>query len=115
MKEEIIKLTKLWYLLVGLDHHKDRDCHWIINTTYSYGEPPIFEIEHNGYVYEEISRSFDSYEDAESGLIEELKMAIEKEKEWAERVIKEPEKWDKDQVENAHTILNEISNSGLLT
>ena len=50
LEEEIISLTAKWYKYVGMDHHKDRDCHWYITKTYSYGQEPYYEAHHNGYV-----------------------------------------------------------------
>lgn len=38
LEKEIILLTSKWYKYVNLDHHKDRDCHWHITKTYSYGD-----------------------------------------------------------------------------
>jgi hypothetical protein len=50
IEEEITDLTAKWYKYVNLDHHKDRDCHWYITQTYSYGEEPYYEAHHSGYV-----------------------------------------------------------------
>ena len=75
-KEEIRKLTDTWYDIISKDHHKDRDCHWYINTTYSYGKAPIYRVEHYGHIHEDISEEYSSYEDAEERLIEILKDAI---------------------------------------
>ena len=49
MNEEIIRLTNLWYRYVGMDHHKDRDCHFYIECAYSYGDSPKYYAYHNGY------------------------------------------------------------------
>ena len=50
LQEEITDLTAKWYKYVNLDHHKDRDCHWHITQTYSYGEEPYYEAHHSGYI-----------------------------------------------------------------
>lgn len=50
LEEEIMVLTEKWYKYVNLDHHKDRDCHWYITKTYSYGEEAYYEAHHSGYI-----------------------------------------------------------------
>jgi hypothetical protein len=50
LEEEITELTAKWMKYVSLDHHKDRDCHWYITQTYSYGEEPYYEAHHSGYI-----------------------------------------------------------------
>jgi hypothetical protein len=49
LEEEIVELTDRWYRYVGMDHHKDRDCHWYITKTYSYGQEPYWVASHHGY------------------------------------------------------------------
>jgi len=110
MKESIItQLTRVWYSLVGLDHHKDRDCHWSININYDYGDPPVFVLYHDGYVYYNSQlekETYSTYEDAENGLIDYLVDAIQKEKDWADHVLADnPDNWEQCQVTNARTIL----------
>ena len=62
---EITKLTEEWYHLIGPDHHKDRDCHWHINTTWSYGNSPVYVIEHFGYIIDDhVIQACATYEDA---------------------------------------------------
>lgn len=60
--EEITKLTEEWYTLIGPDHHKDRDCHWYIETKWSYGQPAIYIIQHYGYIIDEVSETWKTYE-----------------------------------------------------
>lgn len=48
--DKITDLTSKWYHYVGLDHHKDRDCHFYVEKKWSYGEPPVYIAYHNGYV-----------------------------------------------------------------
>lgn len=50
LEEEIVLLTSKWYKYVNLDHHKDRDCHWYITKTYSYGDEAYYEAHHSGYI-----------------------------------------------------------------
>ena len=67
---EITYLTDQWYCLIGREHHKDRDCHWYIETKWSYGDPPKYFVRHYGYILDEISEECSSYEEA---LIKEIK------------------------------------------
>lgn len=60
--EEITKLTDEWYCLIGKDHHKDRDCHWYIETKWSYGFPPKYLVCHYGYIIDAIEEECDSYD-----------------------------------------------------
>lgn len=50
LHEEIRKLTQEWYTLIGSDHHKDWDCHFTIETIWSYGDGPRFVPRHYGYI-----------------------------------------------------------------
>jgi hypothetical protein len=79
--EEITKLTDEWYILISPSHHKDRDCHWYIETRWSYGFSPIYTIQHNGYIlhdFEDIECS--SYEEALTVLRNTLIEKINEEK-----------------------------------
>lgn len=106
MNAEIIRLTKLWYQVVSSDHHKDRDCHWYINTVYSYGNEPIYRIEHYGYVHDNISIEFDSYESAERGLLVEIRRALVNEFSWALGVLGgNPNESDETDKERARKII----------
>lgn len=60
--DDITKLTNEWYTLIGPEHHKDRDCHWYIETKWSYGQPPIYIIQHYGYIIDEVSETWNNYE-----------------------------------------------------
>ena len=77
--EEITKLTNEWYFLIDKDHHKDRDCHWRIETKWSYGKPPIYVIVHHGYILGDIAEEHGSYEDALIALVNLLKEKIQEE------------------------------------
>jgi hypothetical protein len=79
--EEITVLTNEWYELIGPSHHKDKDCHWYINTKWSYGYSPIFVVEHFGYILSDIEIECGSYQEALKTLKEQLILAIKQEKE----------------------------------
>lgn len=74
--KEITDLTQQWYTLIGPDHHKDRDCHWYIETKWSYGQPPIYIIQHYGYIIDEVSETWNNYELALGRLKELLTIEI---------------------------------------
>ena len=74
--DEITKLTDEWYFLIGPNHHKDRCCHWYIETKWSYGQSPKYEVQHWGYVVGEIQEEFDSYYEALVGLKDILEREI---------------------------------------
>ena len=78
--EEITNLTEEWYKLIGPDHHKDRDCHWYIETKWSYGNTPRYIVMHFGYILDEIQEEFDSYKEALIGLRDLLIIKIKEEK-----------------------------------
>ena len=78
--EEITKLTDEWYKLIGSDHHKDRDCHWYIETKWSYGKSPVYLIQHYGYILDEIVETWTDYNTALNRLKEILIEKIEEEK-----------------------------------
>lgn len=73
--EEITKLTGEWYKLIGPDHHKDKDCHWYVETKWSYGRPPVYVIQHYGYILDEIVETWSDYNLA----LNRLKEILEKE------------------------------------
>ena len=76
-EKQITELGAKYYNLIGPEHHKDRDCHWTIETRWSYGQPPVYIVEHRGYLHETERATFDSYETALAFLRDELKDAIE--------------------------------------
>lgn len=75
--EEITNLTDEWYFLIGKDHHKDRDCHWYIETKWSYGYSPVYIVQHYGYILDYIVIECSSYEQALITLKETLIREIE--------------------------------------
>jgi hypothetical protein len=78
--EEITSLTDEWYRLIGPTHHKDRCCHWYIETKWSYGQPPKYSVQHWGYILGDIVEEFASYDEALVGLKNILIEKIEEEK-----------------------------------
>ena len=75
----ITNLTNEWYQLIGKDHHKDRDCHFYINTVWSYGQDQKYRVEHYGYVSDEIEEEFDTYGEAIDFLEKKLRNMIKEE------------------------------------
>lgn len=107
MREEILRLTKFWYQYVSLNHHKDRDCHFYINEVWSYGELPKYRVEHHGYIADEVEEIIcATHQGAEEELIKLIYKLIEDEKEWATKVLSEPDNWDNSQVQQAVMITN---------
>jgi len=78
--EEITKLTEEWYKLIGGDHHKDRDCHWYIETKWSYGDHPKYIVRHYGYILDEVQIESSTYDQALICLKATLEESIECEK-----------------------------------
>ena len=76
-EKQITELAEKYYELISGEHHKDSDCHWTIETKWSYGKPPMFIVEHRGYLHDTERSTFDSYETALAFLRDELKDAIE--------------------------------------
>lgn len=92
--DEITKLTQEWYELIGKDYHKDRDCHFHIDVLWSYGNEPIFSVQHYGYLISDIDIQCASFNDALDTMILKIKEMIEEEKEWAIKRQKEEEEWE---------------------
>lgn len=93
LEEEITILTAKWYKYVGIDHHKDRDCHFWIEKKWSYGNPPKYSAHHHGYIgkyYD--TQQFDTEEDAMMWLVAHLRNEIKKAIEYLEGT----EYWNKD-------------------
>ena len=84
--DKFTNLTAEYYKNIGPCHHKDRDCHFNILHTYSYGEPPYWEIHHYGYLddlpTELANVKFKTYDDALSAFIE-----------WFEPIVKESKEY----------------------
>jgi hypothetical protein len=76
-EKQITELAEKYHALIAGDHHKDRDCHWHIETRWSYGNAPVYVVEHRGYLHKTERSTFDKYETALAFLRDELKDAIE--------------------------------------
>jgi len=59
--EDITKLSYEWNTLIGHSHHKNKDCHWYIETKWSYGLAPKYIVCHYGYIIDTIEEECDSY------------------------------------------------------
>ena len=79
--DQITELSKDWYTVIGCDHHKDRDCHFYINTVWSYGRKQKYRVEHYGYIVENIEEEFDTYREAAEFLLNTITDMIKIEKE----------------------------------
>lgn len=102
----IDSLTRIWYMMVSLDHHKDRDCHWKINIRYSYGEKPTYTVRHSGYVYKNVKKTFNSLKEAENFLRHTIWCAIKREYQWAKKMLAATDDWDSCDLEGAQNIIN---------
>lgn len=78
--DQITELSRVWYIQIGGDHHKDRDCHFYINTVWSYGQRQKYRVEHYGYIIEEIEEEFDTYGEAAIFLLNKITEMIKIEK-----------------------------------
>jgi hypothetical protein len=74
--DQITELSKEWYILIGGDHHKDRDCHFYINTVWSYGQKQKYRVEHYGYIFRDVEEEFDTYNEAALFLLKKIKEMI---------------------------------------
>jgi hypothetical protein len=90
--EEITKLTDEWYTLIGPDHHKEKDCHWYVETKWSHGHPPKYSVQHWGYIIGDIEEHWNTYELALRRLKEILTREIEEYKKDSE-VNKDKNGW----------------------
>lgn len=111
--EQIIEqLLKLWYSLIGGDHHKDRDCWFFIERDYCTYNEPLWGVKHHGYILGDYNESFPTFIEAQEGLIEfliegcaqeidtiknDIENPPERNKEYAETKLKELEKIVTDQ------------------
>lgn len=90
MQQEIVRLSNIWMRFVGVDHHKDRDCHWYIQKYYSYGEKPYYMAWHHGYMGDDFEGTkCDTLEEAEEELLNAIKFQIHKAKKWVSRNLEE--------------------------
>jgi hypothetical protein len=80
IEKQIQELAAEYYRLIGPEHHKDRDCHWYIETVWSYGAPARYIVRHYGYLHDEVEETCATYQDALETLRSEIGHAIEAEK-----------------------------------
>ena len=94
-ESRLLQLTRFWYEYVGCDHHKDRDCHFYINKVWSYGENPVYRIEHYGYMSVLDSHDlFETYEEALEEFIGWLESEIRKVYAGTPKDWQDEKKWD---------------------
>ena len=106
VQEEIVRLSGIYYQYVGLGHHKDRDCHWYIETAYSYGQPPTFMAHHSGYRYDYwTGERRATYAEAEADLLLTLRKALDEAEAWATKAANDPEDWCGDEAREALEVL----------
>lgn len=67
---DIAKLVG-FYQRTLVDHHKDRDCHFSIVKKWSYGDEPVYAVEHDGYIHE-FFETFQTNKEAEEFLSNKL-------------------------------------------
>jgi hypothetical protein len=79
IEDEITGLSEKWYELISAGGHKDRDCHWYLESRWSYGLPQVYVVVHDGGVFERVEEEFDTYEEALEGLKGYLERAISEE------------------------------------
>lgn len=78
-EQQVADLCLKYHMVIGPDHHKDRDCHFFISKRWSYGHLEGYEIEHRGYLMDTQPEQFEhyaTYEAARDGLIAMLTRAI---------------------------------------
>ena len=80
IEAHITELSAEWYALIGADHHKHRDCHFYIEKKWSYGQPPVSTVQHDGYVWDSIDKEFPTSREAHEFLERKLKQMIASEK-----------------------------------
>ena len=91
MQRSTTELAALYNALVIIDSHKDRDCHWNITQSWSYGNFADFRLTHQGYIYKNVDETYFTYEDALAALNAHLQIAINEQLEYAKQVIDHPD------------------------
>jgi hypothetical protein len=82
VEEKITLLTNAWYQYVGAGGHKDRDMQFSITTQWSYGDAPLYEVEHNAYMGNDIEGKFTSYHTAQHFLLSSLMVMVQEQIDW---------------------------------
>lgn len=101
-QRKIQKLSALWYEYVNFDHHKDRDCHWNITISYSYGGHPVYQASHNGYIAKGYaSVAVTTLAEAEKTLLAFMVDAFDRAIHHARRVLGERNEYDMSVVDQA--------------
>ena len=104
-----VEMTDKWYEYVSMDHHKDRDCHWVIETDFAYGNKPTYIAMHHGYIANSrTGQDRETYQEAFEDLVEFLKDAIDGERDWAKEVLLNPEEYDGWDITRASFFKNEF-------
>lgn len=105
IEQKILKYTQFWYEYVNTDHHKDRDCHFSIEKTWSYGKEPTYSFYHNGYIgSRSTSPKREKYEHALRDMQVWFEREIESAKEWV-RHVEEDDHWNVDAKSKSREIL----------
>lgn len=104
---KITKLLEKWHEYIGKDHHKDRDCHFHVIATWSYGEPPKFEASHDGYLTDFCGEEHDTYQAAEDELLVLVKNMIQEERDQVLSIMDSDDDWGRDSAEHFIEIFGE--------
>lgn len=87
LSAEITRLVEEWCVYTSFDHCKDRDKHWGIDVSWSYGLSPTFTGWHHGYVAERwIGPRRRRMEDAMKDVLVQLKKTMRNAYNWASSV-----------------------------
>ena len=90
MRDNIIKLTKVWHRIINLRWSTTGDSRFYINQAWSYGEEPFYRVEYHGLEKPYI-QSAKSYEEAETILYNLVNKLVSEQVEWSNRIINEGE------------------------
>ena len=83
LEREIEALAERWYLGLGRrGGYKDRDCHWLIESQWSYGSPPGHVVVHQGDLYGRIEEEYVTRGEALVALRGHLLAAVELVDQW---------------------------------
>lgn len=78
LEREIETLAERWYLALLDRPYRDRDCHWLIESQWSYGSPPGHVVVHQGDIYGRIEEEYATRGEALSALRGHLVAALER-------------------------------------
>jgi len=92
---EITELSERWFRYVGMDHHKDKDCHWYVEKYYSYGELPYYQAFHWAYIGSDFQGTkCTTLEEAEEELRDNLALQIHIQKQYDLRHLEDAKTHD---------------------